>query len=99
MRTKASIKVGDRVAYHSIVGGPVTSTGHSVYAIERTPNNYGCDVAWITGKAGCVALAALTPAAAPAPPPPGPRPPRPRPPPPPPPPPRPPVPACVEARG
>jgi len=67
MRTKASIKVGDRVAYHSIVGGPVTSTGHSVYAIERTPNNYGCDVAWITGKAGCVALAALTPAAAPAP--------------------------------
>jgi hypothetical protein len=57
---KIRITVGDRVDYHSIVGGPVTSTGHTIRAVERKPNKYGRDVAWITGKAGCVALDALT---------------------------------------
>ena len=61
---KTRITVGDKVDYHSVVGGPVTSTGHTIRAVERKPNNYGCDVAWITGKAGCVALDALTPSPA-----------------------------------
>lgn len=54
------MQIGDNVNYHSIIGGPVTSTGHKIKAIEREPNNYGCDVAWITGKSGCVALEALS---------------------------------------
>jgi hypothetical protein len=56
----AKINVGSIVNYHAIIGGPVTSEGHEVKAIERTPNNYGRDVAWITMKAGCVALDALS---------------------------------------
>lgn len=52
--------VGDSVNYHSYIGGTVTSGPHEVIAIELQPNNYGTDVAWITGKAGCVALAALS---------------------------------------
>lgn len=61
---KTRITVGYKVDYHSIVGGPVTSTGHTIRAVERRPNNYGRDVAWVTGKAGCVALDALTPSPA-----------------------------------
>ena len=52
--------VGDKVDYHSVIGGPVTSTGHTILAVERKPNNYGRDVAWISGRAGCVALDALS---------------------------------------
>lgn len=54
------IAVGDRVCYHSIIGGPVTSMGHTVVQILRAPNPFGTDVAWITGKAACVALDALS---------------------------------------
>lgn len=54
------LKIGDTVSYHSIIGGEVTSSGHLVKDVEREPNNYGCDVAWITGKSGCVAMAALS---------------------------------------
>lgn len=51
---------GDLVAYHSIIGGPITSIGHTVQSIELMPNNYGTNVAWITGKTGCVSIAALS---------------------------------------
>jgi hypothetical protein len=54
------LKVGDTVDYHSIIGGPVTSTGHEIKEILLMPNNFGRDVAWVTKKAGCVALEALT---------------------------------------
>jgi len=53
-------KVGELVNYHSIIGGPVTSGGHKIKHIEEEPNNYGCDVAWITDKSGCVAMDALS---------------------------------------
>jgi hypothetical protein len=53
------IKVGDVVNFHSIIGGPVTSTGHTVTALYPMPNNFGCDCAMITGHAGVVALDAL----------------------------------------
>ncbi|MBT3488327.1 MAG: hypothetical protein HOI61_00860 [Gammaproteobacteria bacterium] len=46
--------------YHSVIGGPVTSTGHEIRTIEKMPNNYGSDVAWITGKSGCVDLDSLS---------------------------------------
>jgi hypothetical protein len=55
-----NIQIGDMVNYHSIIGGAVTSEGHEVTDIEQTPNNFGCNVAWITGKSGCVALEALS---------------------------------------
>lgn len=54
------LKVLDSVNYHMIVGGEITSTGHSIKVIELQPNNFGCDVAWITGKSGCVDLEHLT---------------------------------------
>lgn len=57
---KPKFKVGDKVDYHSIIGGEITSTGHIIEKIQLKPNNFGCDVAWITNKSGCVALAALT---------------------------------------
>lgn len=53
-------KEGDKVNYHELIGGPVTSTGHEITDIEMKPNNFGSDVAWVTGKRGCVALDALT---------------------------------------
>lgn len=56
----ADVKIGDTVNYHSIIGGPVTSTGHKVTQLDYAPNNFGCDVAWITDKTGCVAVRALT---------------------------------------
>lgn len=53
-------KVDDVVNFHSIIGGEVTSTGHVIESILMMPNNFGCDVAWVTGKSGCVAIAALS---------------------------------------
>lgn len=55
-----SFKKGDKVNYHSIIGGPVTSTGHEIKTIQLEPNNFSSDVAWVTGKSGCVALEALS---------------------------------------
>lgn len=53
-------KVNDVVNFHSIIGGEVTSTDHVIESILPMPNNFGCDVAWISGKSGCVAIAALS---------------------------------------
>jgi hypothetical protein len=57
---KQHIMVGDKVDYHSIIGGPVTSKWHTVQTVQLAPNNFGRAVAWISGKSGCVALDALT---------------------------------------
>ena len=54
------IEINDRVDYHSIIGGPITSKDHTVQVIELEPNNYGTDVAWISGKSGCVSMEALS---------------------------------------
>lgn len=54
------IKIGDKVDYHATIGGEITSYNHEVTWIGRKPNNFGCDVAKISGKAGVVALKALT---------------------------------------
>jgi hypothetical protein len=56
---KEKIKAGDVVSYSSVIDGPVTSTGHVVECVLPQPNNFGTDVAWIKGKSGCVAVAAL----------------------------------------
>lgn len=52
--------VGDTVNYHAFQNSPPTSTGHQITRIEREPNNFGCDVAWITGKSGCISLSCLS---------------------------------------
>lgn len=57
---KTKFEQGDKVDFHSIIGGPVTSTGHEIMSIVRAPNNFGCDIAWILGKSSCVALDALS---------------------------------------
>jgi len=55
-----ALNTGDKVDYHSIIGGAVTSRGHTIEDIERAPNNFGCDVAWISDHRGCVAVRALS---------------------------------------
>jgi len=59
MDRMATFEVGDAVDYCAVIGGPATSHDHVIKAIEHAPNNYGCDVAWISGKSGCVALSTL----------------------------------------
>ena len=53
----SGFKVGDKVNYHSIIGGEITSTGH---VIEHIGELGGTPVAWITGHRGAVALSALS---------------------------------------
>ena len=55
------MKAGDRVSYCSVIGQPPTSFGHTITHIKPMPNDFGHDVAWITQRAACVALAALVP--------------------------------------
>jgi len=56
-------KPGDRVNYHATIGGDVYSTDHEVLSVHpKEETNYGQDVAFISGKSGCVATAALSPA-------------------------------------
>jgi len=57
---KHNFIVGNKVNYHLFIGGPVKSTNHTIKSIELEPNNYGADVAWISGKSGCVDLEALS---------------------------------------
>lgn len=57
---RQGFKKGDVVNYHSIIGCAVTSENHAIESIEYYPNNFGCDVAWISEKSGCVALDALS---------------------------------------
>lgn len=59
-RARANISVNSIVDYHSVIGEEITSRGHTVIAIDRAPNDYGYDVAWISDKSGCVALSALS---------------------------------------
>ena len=54
------IAVGELMDFHSLIGGEVTSTGHTVTEVWPRPNNFGCDVARISGRSGWVATAALT---------------------------------------
>lgn len=53
-------KIGDTINYHAIIGGEITSKNHKIIGIKYMPNNFGCDVAWITEKSGCVCLDALS---------------------------------------
>jgi len=55
-----TFNVGDIVNYHAIIGEGITSTGHTITTILPAPNNFGGDVAWISGKSGCVSLEALS---------------------------------------
>jgi hypothetical protein len=50
--------IGDTVDYHGIIDGPVTSMGHEISHLDILPS--GEAVAWITKKAGCVSLKALS---------------------------------------
>ena len=55
-----NFEIGDRVDFHSVIGGDITSKDHKIKSIKLEPNGFGCDVAWISGKASCVALEALS---------------------------------------
>lgn len=60
----AWLKPGALVDYHSTIGGPVTSTDHTVESVEQQPSYAGRPGAWvvfISGKRGWVAAEALSP--------------------------------------
>ena len=52
----SELKIGDKVNYHCFAGGGVSSSGHEITAIDLQPNNFGEDVAWVSGKSGCISL-------------------------------------------
>jgi len=56
--SNGKFKVGDIVDYHSIIGGPVTSTEHTIQHIDKL--GHGEMVAWLSDKSGCVSLKALS---------------------------------------
>ncbi len=56
-RRKYPKEVGDKVNYHSIIGGEITSTGHEVKSFGEI---CGSKVAWVTDKSGCIDIKALT---------------------------------------
>ena len=55
-----NLNINDKVNYHCFAGGEISSTGHVVKSIELQPNNYGEDVAFITGKSGCISIEHLS---------------------------------------
>lgn len=48
----------DQVRYHPAIGGPHDGRTYIIRGIGRLPGNR--EVAWLEGKAGCVALEALS---------------------------------------
>jgi hypothetical protein len=54
----ADIHVGDVIRYHPVIGEPDNGRDYTVRATGTMPS--GHDVAWLDGKAGCVAVEALT---------------------------------------
>ena len=56
----AKLAVGEKVDFHLLIGGEVTSAGHTVLEVWPKPNNFGCDAARISGVSGWVSQAALT---------------------------------------
>ncbi len=55
----SEIRIGMLVNYHSIIGGPVTSTGHKVTKLQILLD--GRRFVWISRKCACVAWASLSP--------------------------------------
>lgn len=64
MRTRkiklSGLKMGDKVDYHSIIGGPITSYGHTIIKCDPYILSEHTEVAFITDVRGCVATEALT---------------------------------------
>ncbi|WP_352298423.1 hypothetical protein, partial [Pseudoalteromonas sp. 20-MNA-CIBAN-0454] len=52
-------KVGQVVSYHPFIGKAPVSRGHKITAVDTVPNAYGENVAWITGKTGCISFNCL----------------------------------------
>ncbi len=59
---KTDLKVGDKVDYHSVIGGDITSKGHEILHIEHRYLGRKFDgiIAFISDKRGFVAIEALT---------------------------------------
>ena len=58
LRQRDSIKVGDLVRYHPIIGGPDDGRYYTVSDVGVLAGDQM--VAWLQGKSGCVSLAALS---------------------------------------
>lgn len=52
------LEVGEKVDYHSIIGGPIDSKNHTILSFGEL--GHGEVVAWITDHRGAVCLQALT---------------------------------------
>lgn len=55
---KSKFQIGDQVLFSPIIGGKHDG---KVYTVRLFGNVCGQDVAWLDGKSGCVAIAALKP--------------------------------------
>lgn len=53
------LKVGNKVGYSIFENQKPVGVG-KVKSIHLEPNDFGCDVAFVTGKSGCVAISHLT---------------------------------------
>jgi|WetSurMetagenome_2_1015567.scaffolds.fasta_scaffold1246309_1 hypothetical protein len=56
-------RVGDKVDFHSIINGPVTSENHTITHLEQRGGDRFCSkyyVAFITDKTGFVAIESLS---------------------------------------
>ena len=60
--TTPALQVGDAVFYHPILGEPHDGVRRTVRQIGNIPSAKN-PVAWVTGKAGCVLIEALSRAA------------------------------------
>lgn len=57
---KNKFRVGQLVSYHPFVGKAAVSSGHEITAVDTMPNNYSENVAWVTGKSGCISFNCLS---------------------------------------
>lgn len=58
--TPRSVRIGQRVHYHAVIGGPVTGTYEVAFGPWQIDSGHW--VAKLKGKPGCVSVQALTPA-------------------------------------
>lgn len=58
--SKNKFKIGQKVSYHPFIGKAAVSSDHEIIAIKTMPNSFGENVAWITGKSGCISFNCLS---------------------------------------
>lgn len=61
MNNNRDFNVGEFVNFHPFLNGDAVSKGHRITNVSLQPNNFGDDVAWLSGKSGCISFRCLRP--------------------------------------